>query len=216
MYGQKKKKWSLAHSKLHWVTVSPKKVWTLCWILPFAPPATGTYPSPLRHAIQHRYCTKRRPLSTLLKSYRVKTLLLGNRKTILQKWIIAVSFKFWFHRLHVLFLVTKVQVLRWNFHVIEQKISFLFPGRPFSPSNSLPGRNFIQVSYNILFVCFGHEDPLSLQLLRILESNNANIPYAQLSYNIDFKAQQGKIGKKIYFQSFTRNWTIYPLLHREK
>ena len=47
MYGQKEKKWSLAHSKLHWVTVSPKKVWTLCWILPFAPPATGTYPSPL-------------------------------------------------------------------------------------------------------------------------------------------------------------------------
>ena len=27
-------------------------------------------------------------------------------------------------------------------------------------------------------------------------SNNANIPYAKLSYNIDFKAQQGKIGKK--------------------
>ena len=24
----------------------PKKVSTLCWILPFAPPATGTYPSP--------------------------------------------------------------------------------------------------------------------------------------------------------------------------
>ena len=103
-----------------------------------------------------------------------------------------------------------MQVLRWKFHVTEQKISFLFPGRPFSPNNSLPGRNFIQVSYNILFVCFGHEDPLSLQLLRILESNNANIPYAQLSYNIDFKAQQGKIGKKIYFQSFTHNWTVYP------
>ena len=89
-----------------------------------------------------------------------------------------------------------MQVLRWKFHVTEQKISFLFPGRPFSPNNSLPGRNFIQVSYNILFVCFGHEDPLSLQLLRILESNNANIPYAQLSYNMDFKARQGKIGKK--------------------
>ena len=42
----KEKKWSLAHSKLHWVTVCPKKIWTLCWILPFAPPATGTYPSP--------------------------------------------------------------------------------------------------------------------------------------------------------------------------
>ena len=180
---------------------------------PFCPTSYRYIPLPLRHAIQH--CNKRRPLSTLLKSYRVKTLLLGNRKTILLKWIIAVSFKFWFHRLHVLFLVTK-QVLRWNFHVTEQKISFPFPGRPFSPNNSLPGRNFIQVSYNILFVCFGHEDPLSLQLLRILESNNANIPYAQLSYNIDFKAQQGKIGKKIYFQSFTRNWTIYPLLHREK
>ena len=112
MCGQKKKKWSLAHSKLHWVTVCPKKVWTLCWILPFAPPATGTYPSPFRHAIQHRYCTKRRPLSTLLKSYRVKTLLLGNRKTILLKWIIAVSFKFWFHCLHVLFLVTKSASLK--------------------------------------------------------------------------------------------------------
>ena len=69
-------------------------------------------PSPLRHAIQHRYCTKRRPLSTLLKSYRVKTLLLGNRKTILLKWIIAVSFKFWFHCLHVLFLVTKSASLK--------------------------------------------------------------------------------------------------------
>ena len=159
----KEKKWSLTHSKLHWVTVCPKKVWTLCWILPFAPPATGTYPSPLRHAIQH--CYKRRPLSTLLKSYRVKTLLLGNRKTILLKWINAVSFKFWFHHLHVLFLVTK-QVLRWNFHVTEQKISFPFPGRPFSPNNSLPSRNFSQVSYNILFVCFGHEDPLSLQLFK--------------------------------------------------
>ena len=54
----------------------------------------------------------------------------------------------------------------------------------------------IQVSYKILFVCFGHEDSLSLQLLRILESNNANIPYAQLSYNMDFKARQGKIFKK--------------------
>ena len=43
----KRKKWSLAHSKLHWVTVSPAKVWTLCWILPFAPPTTGTYPSSL-------------------------------------------------------------------------------------------------------------------------------------------------------------------------
>ena len=70
-------------------------------------------PSPLRHAIiQHRYCTKRRPLSTLLKSYRVKTLLLGKRKTILLKWIIAVSFKFWFHCLHVLFLVTKSASLK--------------------------------------------------------------------------------------------------------
>ena len=71
-----------------------------------------------------------------------------------------------------------------------------FSRRPFSPNNSLPGRNFIQVSYKILFFCFGHEDPLSLQLLRILESNNANIPYAQLSYNMDFKARQRKIGKK--------------------
>ena len=70
-------------------------------------------PSPLRHAIQHRYCTKRRPLSTLLKSYRVKTLLLGKTKTILLKWIIAVSFKFWFHIcLHVLFLVTKSASLK--------------------------------------------------------------------------------------------------------
>ena len=48
----------------------------------------------------------------------------------------------------------------------------------------------------LLFVCFGNEDPLSLQLLSILESNNANIPYAQLSYNMDFKDRQGKIGKK--------------------
>ena len=58
------------------------------------------------------YCTKRRPLSTLLKSYRVKTMLLGKRKTILLKWIIAVSFKFWFHCLHVLFLVTKSASLK--------------------------------------------------------------------------------------------------------
>ena len=64
-------------------------------------------------------------------------------------------------------------------------------------SQQLPTRQkFIQVSYKILFVCFGHEGPLSLQLLRILESNNANIPYTQLSYNMDFKARQGKIGKK--------------------
>ena len=69
-------------------------------------------PSPLRPGIQHRYCTKRRPLSTLLKSYRVKTLLLGERKTILLKWIIAVSFKSWFHCLHVLFLVTKSASLK--------------------------------------------------------------------------------------------------------
>ena len=89
-----------------------------------------------------------------------------------------------------------MQVLRCNFHITEQKISFLFPGRPFSPNNSQPGRNFIQVSYKILFVCFGYEDSLSLQILRILESNNANIPYAQLSYNMDVKAWQGKIGKK--------------------
>ena len=88
----------------------------------------------------------------------------------------------------------------------NKKYPFFFQGGFFLPTAPyVPGRNFIQVSYNILFVCFGHEDPLSLQLLRILESNNANIPYAQLSYNIDFKAQQGKIGKKIYFQSFTRN-----------
>ena len=115
----KRKKWSLAHSKLHWVTVCPKKVWTLCWILPFAPPATGTYPSPLRHAIQH--CYKRRPLSTLLKSYRVKTLLLGNRKTILLKWIIAVTFEFLFHRLHVLFLVTKSASLKMKFSYYRTK-----------------------------------------------------------------------------------------------
>ena len=86
-----------------------------------------------------------------------------------------------------------------------KKYPFFFQGGRFLPATPFPCRNFIQVSYNILFVCFGHEDPLSLQLLRILESNNANIPYAQLSYNIGFKAQQGKIGKKIYFQSFTRN-----------
>ena len=162
---------------------------------PFCPTSYRYIPLPSQ-ACHSTLLYKRRPLSTLLKSYRVKTLLLGNRKTILLKWINAVSFKFWFHRLHVLFLVTK-QVLRWNFHVTEQKISFPFPGRPFSPNNSLPSRNFIQVSYNILFACFGHEDPLSLQLLRILESNNANITYAQLSYNMDFKARQGKIGKNI-------------------
>ena len=86
--------------------------------------------------------------------------------------------------------------MKFSYHCTGQKISVLFPGRPFSPNNSLSGRNFIQVSYKILFVCFGHEDPLSLQLLRILESNNANIPYTQLSYNMDFKARQGKIGKK--------------------
>ena len=118
----KRKKWSPAHSKMHWVTVSPKKVWTLCWILPFAPPAaTGTYPSPLRHAIQHKYCNKRRPLSILLKSYRVKKLLLGNRKAILLKWIIAVSFKFWFHRLHLLFLATKCASLKMKFSCYRTK-----------------------------------------------------------------------------------------------
>ena len=139
MYGEKKKKWSLAHSKLHWVTVSPKKVWTLCWILPFAPPATGTYPSPLRHAIQHRYCTKRRPLSTLLKSYRVKTLLLGNRKTILLKWIIAVSFKFWFHCLHVLFLVTKSASLKMKVSCYRRKNILSF-SREAVFSQQLPSR----------------------------------------------------------------------------
>ena len=50
---------------------------------PFCPTSYRYIPLPLRHAIQH--CNKRRPLSTLLKSYRVKTLLLGNRKTILLK-----------------------------------------------------------------------------------------------------------------------------------
>ena len=163
---------------------------------PFCPTSYRYIPLPLRHAIQH--CNKRRPLSTLLKSYRVKTLLLGNRKTILLKWIIAVTFEFWFHRLHVLFLVTKSASLKDEIFISLYRTKNIrpFPGRPFSPNNSLPGRNFIQVSYNILFVCFGHEDPLSLQLLRILESNNANIPFVQLSYNMDFKAQQGKIGKK--------------------
>ena len=81
--------------------------------------------------------------------------------------------------------------MKFSYYRTKKLISFLFPGRPFAPNNSLPGRNFIQVPYKILFVCFGHEDPLSLQLLRILESN-----YAQLSYNMDFKAWQGKIGKK--------------------
>ena len=80
---------------------------------PFCPTSYRYIPLPLRHAIQH--CNKRRPLSTLLKSYRVKTLLLGNRKTILLKWIIAVTFKFWFHRLHVLFLVTKSASLKMKF-----------------------------------------------------------------------------------------------------
>ena len=37
-------------------------------------------PSPFKHATEHKYCNKRRPLSTLLESYRAKALLLGNRK----------------------------------------------------------------------------------------------------------------------------------------
>ena len=77
----------------------------------------------------------------------------------------------------------------------NKKYPFFFQGGRFLPTTPYQ----VEISFKFLFVCFGHEDPLSLQLLRILESNNANIPYAQLSYNIDFKAQQGKIGKKIYF-----------------
>ena len=120
----KSKKWSLSH----WVTVSHKKVLNSLLDTPFCPTSYRYIPllpppCPLRHAIQHRYCNKRRPLSTLLKSYRVRTLLLGNRKTILLKWTIAiaVSFKFWFHHLHVLLLVTKSACLKMKFSCYRTK-----------------------------------------------------------------------------------------------
>ena len=114
MYGQKKKNdhW-LTQSCTGWLFLLKRFELSVGYsLLPHQLQVHTPPPSPLRHAIQHRYCTKRRPLSTLLKSYRVKTLLLGNRKTILLKWIIAVSFKFWFHCLHVLFLVTKSASLK--------------------------------------------------------------------------------------------------------
>ena len=80
----------------------------------------------------------------------------------------------------------------------NKKHPSLFQGGHFLPTT--PYQVEISFKFHIkyfFFVCFGHEDPLSLQLLRILESNNANIPHAQLSYNMDFKARQGKIGKNI-------------------
>ena len=55
---------------------------------------------------------------------------------------------------------------------------------------------------------------LSLKLLRILKSNHANIPYAELSYNVVFKAQRGKIGKN-YTYSLSHVIELSILLHRD-
>ena len=118
MYGQKKKNYHwLTQSGTGWLFVL--KRFELSVGDSLCPTSYRYIPLPLRHAIQH--CNKRRPLSTLLKSYRVKTLLLRNRRTILLKWIIAVTFEFWFHRLHVLFLVTKSASLKIKFAYYRTK-----------------------------------------------------------------------------------------------
>ena len=95
-----------------------------------------------------------------------------------------------------------MQVLRWNFHVTEQKITFLFPERPFSPNNSLSGRNFIQVSYNIPFYLFWPWRPPFLSTFKGPRIKQCKYHLCKTVLTIiDFKAQQGKIGQKKYTSS---------------
>ena len=82
----------------------------------------------------------------------------------------------------------------------NKKYPFFFQGGRFLPAT--PFQVEISFKFHIKYFLFdlAMKTPSPYNF-----SNNANIPYAKLSYNIDFKAQQGKIGKKIYFQSQGRS-----------
>ena len=87
----------------------------------------------------------------------------------------------------------------------NKKYPFFFQEGHFLPTT--PYKVEISFQFHVPYFLFvlAMKTTSPYNFLRILESNNGNIPYAQLSYNIDFKAQQGKYWQKIYFQSFTRN-----------
>ena len=78
----------------------------------------------------------------------------------------------------------------------NKKYPFFFHEGHFLPTT--PYQVEISFKFHITYFLFvlAIKTTSPYNFLRILESNNANIPYAKLSYNTDFKAQQGEIGKK--------------------
>ena len=140
MYGQKKKNdhW-LTQSCTGWLFVLKRFELSVGYsLLPHqlqvhTPPPSGM-PFNTSIVIKEDHC---QPYWKV--NYRVKTLLIGNRKTILLKWIIAVSFKFWFHRLHVLSQVTKIASLKMKFSCYGTKNTLYF-SREAVFSQQLPNR----------------------------------------------------------------------------